>query len=329
MSSFSPVKWDQVTLDEVSFHRFPPKLKNGNYINLEQDRLDFFQDRPSTSIFSALDQSESCKISELIEDHNVLMMEVVKFLSRRYCQRTVDHLHPELRNDYIRKLLTDMVGMMNYLFGRKGYLSLDPLVRTDSTGENLLRVRFDVLTELDDPTGSIPSILYRNYLQVKLALASPIQMKIKGVGWAKRPVLPSAKDKVVNRKFDQATGFQQRFSDLLTDQISEYSQKCRKNDDCPYYQGNRNYPNNFGGCDTETGYCQMPQGVRHLTHRLPRNPREAVCGNCQLGDTDQCCQKQLVRSFYPRLASPDYRFEGDHALRMANREILATRGLLP
>ena len=73
----------------------------------------------------------------------------------------------------------------------------------------------------------------------------------------------------------------------------------------------------------------MPIGVKHLDYRLPKNPKMAKCGNCKLGDTDTCCRKQLVRSFYPKLASPDYRFANDKQAREENKLIMGTRCLAP
>jgi hypothetical protein len=91
-----------------------------------------------------------------------------------------------------------------------------------------------------------------------------------------------------------------------------WEKKCQFDTDCPYYQKNQLYPNDFGGCDTKTGYCQMPMGVTPLTYRKPSNPQDAYCYNCKQGYTGkgtigQCCDQQKST----KLKSPDYKFVGD------------------
>ena len=60
---------------------------------------------------------------------------------------------------------------------------------------------------------------------------------------------------------------------------------CEINEDCPYFQKNKRYPNYFGGC--VDGYCQMPLGVKRKGYRLVTggNPICRSNGKCD-GSTE-------------------------------------------
>uniref|UniRef100_A0A6C0BN52 Uncharacterized protein n=1 Tax=viral metagenome TaxID=1070528 RepID=A0A6C0BN52_9ZZZZ len=93
---------------------------------------------------------------------------------------------------------------------------------------------------------------------------------------------------------------------------------CQSDNECPYYQKNQNYPNTWGGCNRQTGYCQMPINVKPLTFHTPANPQDAPCYNCPKGNLGPnsigpCCQQQV---------RPDYAFENDLSIRHKNAEIL-------
>ena len=99
--------------------------------------------------------------------------------------------------------------------------------------------------------------------------------------------------------------------------------RCEKDTDCPYYQKNTIYPNEFGGCDQKTGFCQMPVGVEPLTYRQPSNPEEAYCYNCPhgfMGDKTlgSCCQQEK---------QPDYMFPGDIGARYQNQQSFTQKNL--
>jgi hypothetical protein len=105
----------------------------------------------------------------------------------------------------------------------------------------------------------------------------------------------------------------------------QWIKQCEKDTDCPYYQSNKNYPNNYGGCNKKTGYCEMPLGVSPLTFREPSNPQAAYCYNCQNGflgpqSIGQCCPEQQP--------SPDYMFLNDVDQRRENAEILKQKNLI-
>ena len=102
-----------------------------------------------------------------------------------------------------------------------------------------------------------------------------------------------------------------------------WEKRCQTDRDCPYFHQNQHYPNSFGQCQKETGYCQMPIGVTPLTYRRPLNPKDAYCYNCQQGflgshSVGQCC---------PTQKEPDYMFEGDLPIRRKYAQQLANDGL--
>ena len=86
---------------------------------------------------------------------------------------------------------------------------------------------------------------------------------------------------------------------------------CKTNDDCPFYQKNKNYPNNFGGCNR--GYCQMPLGLKRLGYTNYDNLNNAICYNCDPSSHYKCLLDQLKNlNNYPKLKSPDYAFKNDN-----------------
>lgn len=44
-----------------------------------------------------------------------------------------------------------------------------------------------------------------------------------------------------------------------------WDRRCQVNEECPFFQANKTYPNYFGGC--VDGYCQMPIGVKRIGFR--------------------------------------------------------------
>jgi hypothetical protein len=96
-------------------------------------------------------------------------------------------------------------------------------------------------------------------------------------------------------------------------EIGVWDKECRKDEECPFFKANKNYPNNFGGCIQ--GKCQMPYGITQVSPFKYRNESEAVCFRCKDG-TLNCCEEQKDKKKYPTLKSPDYKFEGDERLRL-------------
>lgn len=94
--------------------------------------------------------------------------------------------------------------------------------------------------------------------------------------------------------------------------VGIWDSRCVKNEDCPFYMANKNYPNTFGGC--VQGVCQMPYGVTGISPTKYMDGNQAVCYRCK-GTGVNCCQEQKDRVAYPYLRSPDYKFDGDASLR--------------
>jgi hypothetical protein len=95
--------------------------------------------------------------------------------------------------------------------------------------------------------------------------------------------------------------------------IGVWDSMCRRNEDCPFYKANKNYPNEFGRCDD--GVCQMPLGVTQISPMKYREGDRAVCYQCIDGKGTDCCKDQENRGMYPNLKSADYAFEGDKDAR--------------
>lgn len=104
-----------------------------------------------------------------------------------------------------------------------------------------------------------------------------------------------------------------------------WEQKCQQDDDCPYYQSNKNYTNTFGGCNKSTGYCQLPKGIKHLTYRQADKStiKDALCYNCKLKGSSlavlgKCCTNQ---------SQPDFQFDMDIDQRRLHQQQLSSKGL--
>ena len=95
--------------------------------------------------------------------------------------------------------------------------------------------------------------------------------------------------------------------------IGVWDAMCSRNEDCPFYKANKNYPNNFGGCNN--GQCQMPLGVTQVSPTKYRDGDRAICHQCIEGGNVNCCKGQEDRSRYPNLKSPDYAFSSDASAR--------------
>jgi hypothetical protein len=90
----------------------------------------------------------------------------------------------------------------------------------------------------------------------------------------------------------------------------EWDRRCQNNEECPFYQANKNYKNYFGGCID--GYCQMPLGVSIKSYRRPDENTKPLCYNCKNPLDPFCCEEQKDRKKYPDLKSPDYAFSLDN-----------------
>jgi hypothetical protein len=86
---------------------------------------------------------------------------------------------------------------------------------------------------------------------------------------------------------------------------TKWDKKCVKNEECPFYKANKNYPNNHGSCIN--GLCEFPLGVKPTGFKTYES--DPFCYNCDPKDI-KCCEKQ---------AKPDYAFANDYPERVENK----------
>ena len=91
--------------------------------------------------------------------------------------------------------------------------------------------------------------------------------------------------------------------------VYQWDRRCEKNEECPFYQANKNYRNYFGGC--VDGFCQFPLGSERASFRRVDSEFKAMCYNCKDMLNPFCCEDQKDKSKYPSLVSPDYAFPLD------------------
>jgi hypothetical protein len=96
-----------------------------------------------------------------------------------------------------------------------------------------------------------------------------------------------------------------------------WDRPCFANTDCPFYQANKNYPNERGGCLAQ-GKCEMPIGVYRKSYRyyVDTSPYTPICYQCKDPKDPACCEKQKNTKEYPDLKSPDYAFDNDKDARI-------------
>lgn len=109
-----------------------------------------------------------------------------------------------------------------------------------------------------------------------------------------------------------------------------WDKDCENDDDCPFFKANKNYPNNFGGCNK--GKCELPLGMSLIGGTIPNKNSVPMCYNCpnqkfkSLKEDSDCCYKQKKNN---KLKSPDYIFKNDEKLRKQHKSNLLTLGLKP
>lgn len=97
-----------------------------------------------------------------------------------------------------------------------------------------------------------------------------------------------------------------------------WDKPCKSDNECPYNNANKNYPNSFGKCNKK-GYCELPIGVKPLGyhHYFNTENSKPLCYNCKSKSwkstttLDDCCDKQTDKELYPFLDGPDYAFKND------------------
>jgi len=97
--------------------------------------------------------------------------------------------------------------------------------------------------------------------------------------------------------------------------ITYWDRRCSSNDDCPFYQKNKNYKNYRGGC-LDNGMCELPLGLKKVSWRKYDKNSKAICYNCKDDLNPFCCEEQNDKKIYPELKSADYAFPLDSFDRM-------------
>jgi len=100
--------------------------------------------------------------------------------------------------------------------------------------------------------------------------------------------------------------------------VGIYDTPCKEDSDCPFFQVNKNYENNFGKC-MEDGYCELPINMERIGYRYYKQLENKLplCYNCDSNkynissNLDNCCQEQYDKTKYPFLKSPDFAFKND------------------
>jgi hypothetical protein len=123
-----------------------------------------------------------------------------------------------------------------------------------------------------------------------------------------------------------------------------WDKECTRNDECPFFKANKNYPNNFGGCID--GFCQLPVGMTKIGYKH-YGKEKPLCYNCNLKtevmtadgtikiedrqcsgvECNKCCDIQHDRKIYPNLKSPDFVFDGDQTERERYSNLLNVNGI--
>ena len=132
---------------------------------------------------------------------------------------------------------------------------------------------------------------------------------------------PLIKDKTLNAKLDNRMFCESYHKDINNSGV--WDRKCEKDTECPYFNSNKNYPNNFGGCIE--GKCQMPKGIERIGMRKISTFSRPLCHNCdETPYNEDCCFKQSLNK---KLKSPDYIFENDIHTRRRFADNLKKIGL--
>jgi hypothetical protein len=113
-----------------------------------------------------------------------------------------------------------------------------------------------------------------------------------------------------DKSLNQIMGKNER--ECLEDQENTWETPCKYNYECPFFKSNSNYTNNFGGCDVQTGTCQMPRGINKQSFKRYSTDEEnqPLCYNCSLSNTSEsdCCDNFKSNN---NLVSSDYMFTND------------------
>jgi hypothetical protein len=93
-----------------------------------------------------------------------------------------------------------------------------------------------------------------------------------------------------------------------------WDRPCTRDEDCPFFNKNQNYPNKRGGCDGY-GFCEMPIGVKRMGFKKFDSTSHPICHGGP-------CEKTGI------MASPDYVFPDDRIERIKYQTELKKRNIL-
>lgn len=99
-----------------------------------------------------------------------------------------------------------------------------------------------------------------------------------------------------------------------------WDRPCLTDSECPFFQENKNYPNQYGKC-MKDGFCQMPLGVIRKGYRKYDENTKPICHNCP-PENPSCCTQNST------MPSPDLAFEKDIKDRLKHKTELNLRGIL-
>jgi hypothetical protein len=132
-------------------------------------------------------------------------------------------------------------------------------------------------------------------------------------------------------------------ADPQTGMVGVWDNKCKSDDECPFWRANKNYTNSFGGCQAD-GRCQLPAGLDQYQVGYKKYHKAGItkteCYNCPRDPLTglpsfDCCADQEAKTTTGinngSMLSPDYRFTGDEQTRNQPEVIreLASKGLAP
>lgn len=105
-----------------------------------------------------------------------------------------------------------------------------------------------------------------------------------------------------------------------------WDREVKEDNECPYYNANKNYPNNRG--IAKNGYCEIPSGAQLVGFRFLTDEDKMLCYNCKTdlignGTLGKCCKSQLND---PNFITPDYKFPGDQLDRQHNADYFTRKG---
>lgn len=111
--------------------------------------------------------------------------------------------------------------------------------------------------------------------------------------------------------------------------IGIWDAPCKKDDDCPFFQANKNYPNTRGKCLAD-GTCELPLNMRGLGFKKydTKEQYKPLCHNCPsikdcVGlECSMCCDLQKEQK-----KVPDYAFSNDKEERKLYKDMLEAKNL--